>query len=118
MAVSNIAGLLGSLEPVGLGLVAEAAGLRTAMWLLLAGPLALLVGLPRSRWSRVSWPFDREKHRPMSCTQTHPRPDACKLSFTTTVTMTSGVAASLDVSEARARKQAVRRRARGGKRHG
>ncbi len=52
MAVSNLAGLLGSLVPVGLGLVAEAAGLRPAMWLLLAGPLVLLVGLPRSRWRR------------------------------------------------------------------
>ncbi len=65
MAVSNIAGLLGSLVPVGLGMVAEAAGLRTAMWLLLAGPLALLVGLPRSRWSRGSRPLDRGRHQPM-----------------------------------------------------
>jgi FSR family fosmidomycin resistance protein-like MFS transporter len=52
MAVSNIAGLAGSLVPIGLGLVAEAAGLPLAMWLLLAGPLALLVGLPRSQWKR------------------------------------------------------------------
>jgi FSR family fosmidomycin resistance protein-like MFS transporter len=52
MAVSNLAGLLGSLVPVGIGLVAESVGLRAAMWLLLAGPLALLVGLPRSRWMR------------------------------------------------------------------
>jgi FSR family fosmidomycin resistance protein-like MFS transporter len=56
MAVSNLAGLLGSLVPIGLGLVAEAAGLRSAMWLLLAGPLALLVGLPRSRWRRTVAP--------------------------------------------------------------
>lgn len=52
MAAGNLAGLAGSLVPAGLGLVAEAAGLQWAMWLLLAGPLALLVGLPRSRWWR------------------------------------------------------------------
>jgi FSR family fosmidomycin resistance protein-like MFS transporter len=49
MAVGNIAGLLGSLIPLFLGAVAQAAGLRTAMWLLLAAPLSLLMGLP---WER------------------------------------------------------------------
>ncbi len=47
MAVSNVFGLLGSLVPLGLGLVAERAGLHVTMWLLGVGPLALLVGLPR-----------------------------------------------------------------------
>ena len=46
MASSNIAGFLGSLMPLGLGAVAQAAGLRTGMWLLMAAPLALLAGLP------------------------------------------------------------------------
>jgi FSR family fosmidomycin resistance protein-like MFS transporter len=47
MAVGNVAGLVGHLLPMGLGLVAQRWGLEVAMWLLLAGPLALLVGVPR-----------------------------------------------------------------------
>jgi FSR family fosmidomycin resistance protein-like MFS transporter len=46
MTVGNVFGLVGQLVPFGLGLVAEQLGLRAALWLLLAGPLALLVGLP------------------------------------------------------------------------
>jgi FSR family fosmidomycin resistance protein-like MFS transporter len=45
--VGNVFGLVGQLVPLGLGLAAEHFGLRAALWLLLAGPLALLVGLPR-----------------------------------------------------------------------
>lgn len=45
VAVSNIFGLAGRLLPLELGLVSTAWGLNTAMWLLLAGPIALLVGL-------------------------------------------------------------------------
>jgi FSR family fosmidomycin resistance protein-like MFS transporter len=47
MALGNISGLLGHLLPLGIGLAADAFGLQTAMWLLLAGPVALLIGLPR-----------------------------------------------------------------------
>lgn len=47
LAVNNISGLFGSLIPLGLGLIAQAAGLGAAMWFLLAGPVVLLVGLPR-----------------------------------------------------------------------
>jgi len=47
MAVSNVFGLFGSLIPLGLGFVAETAGLPVMMWLLGVGPLALLAGLPR-----------------------------------------------------------------------
>ena len=47
MAVSNMFGLFGSLIPLGLGFVAESAGLPVAMWLLGVGPLVLLIGLPR-----------------------------------------------------------------------
>lgn len=47
LAVNNVGGLAGSLIPLGLGAVAQVAGLGAALWLLLAGPVALLVGLPR-----------------------------------------------------------------------
>ncbi len=47
LAASNVAGLAGSLFPLALGGVAQVAGLDAALWLLLAGPLALLIGLPR-----------------------------------------------------------------------
>jgi MFS transporter, FSR family, fosmidomycin resistance protein len=47
LAVNNLAGLVGSLIPLALGLVAQAYGLTAVMWLLLAGPVALLIGLPR-----------------------------------------------------------------------
>ena len=49
MAVGNIAALVGGLLPLGLGLVAERFDLTATMWLLLLGPLALLVGIPRPR---------------------------------------------------------------------
>jgi MFS transporter, FSR family, fosmidomycin resistance protein len=48
MTVSNVFGLFSSLLPLGIGLVAERVGLQAAMWLLLLGPVALLVGIPRS----------------------------------------------------------------------
>lgn len=47
MALGNITGLVGGFLPFGIGLAADAFGLRAAIWLLLAGPIALLVGLPR-----------------------------------------------------------------------
>lgn len=47
LAASNLAGLAGSLLPLAIGAVAQVAGLEVALWLLLAGPLALLVGLPQ-----------------------------------------------------------------------
>lgn len=47
MAVGNVVGLFGKLIPFGIGLAAEAFGLGPAMWILLAGPIALLIGLPR-----------------------------------------------------------------------
>jgi FSR family fosmidomycin resistance protein-like MFS transporter len=49
MALDNIAGLVGSLLPFGIGLAADAFGLHVAIWLLLAGPIALLIGLPGRR---------------------------------------------------------------------
>jgi FSR family fosmidomycin resistance protein-like MFS transporter len=47
MAIGNITGLFGKFIPFGIGLAAERFGLGPAMWILLAGPLALLFGLPR-----------------------------------------------------------------------
>jgi MFS transporter, FSR family, fosmidomycin resistance protein len=47
MAVGSVSGFAGALAPLGLGLAAETLGLEPTMWLLLLGPLALLVGLPR-----------------------------------------------------------------------
>ncbi len=49
MTVGNIFGLVGGLIPLGLGLLAERFDLIVAMWLLLLGPLALLVGIPKTR---------------------------------------------------------------------
>jgi FSR family fosmidomycin resistance protein-like MFS transporter len=47
LAVKNVSGLAAGLIPLALGLVAQQFGLEAALWLLLLGPLALLIGLPR-----------------------------------------------------------------------
>jgi len=47
MTVGNIFGLVGGLIPLALGWVAQRFDLRVAMWLLLLGPIALMVGIPR-----------------------------------------------------------------------
>ena len=50
MTVGNIFGFVGGLIPLGLGMIADRLDLRVAMWLLLLGPIALIVGIPhRSR---------------------------------------------------------------------
>lgn len=51
MTVGNVSGLLGSLIPLGIGLLAEHFGLGTAIWFLILGPVALLIGLPRHKRS-------------------------------------------------------------------
>jgi MFS transporter, FSR family, fosmidomycin resistance protein len=48
MTVGNIFGLAGGLIPLGLGWVAQHSDLRVTMWLLLLGPIALLIGIPRN----------------------------------------------------------------------
>ncbi len=53
-ALGSISGIIGKLFPLGIGLAAQAYGLQTAMWLLLAGPIALLVGLPRKKITATS----------------------------------------------------------------
>jgi MFS transporter, FSR family, fosmidomycin resistance protein len=47
LAIGSVTGLVGSLLPITLGVLAERFGLETTLWLLLASPLALLLGLPR-----------------------------------------------------------------------
>jgi FSR family fosmidomycin resistance protein-like MFS transporter len=47
MTLGNVTGLFGGLLPLAIGLAADAFGLHAAIWLLLAGPIALLIGLPR-----------------------------------------------------------------------
>lgn len=47
MALSSVSGLVASLLPLAIGLIATRYGLQSALWLLYLGPIALLVGLPR-----------------------------------------------------------------------
>ncbi len=49
MAVSDASELVSGLTPLVIGLAARSWGLGAAMWLFLTGPVALLVGIPRSR---------------------------------------------------------------------
>jgi FSR family fosmidomycin resistance protein-like MFS transporter len=49
LSVGSVFGLARALLPLALGLVAQRFHLSVAMWLLLLGPIALLLGLPRSR---------------------------------------------------------------------
>jgi FSR family fosmidomycin resistance protein-like MFS transporter len=46
MSIGSVFGMGGALLPLVVGFAAERFGLGTAMWLLAAGPIALLVGLP------------------------------------------------------------------------
>jgi FSR family fosmidomycin resistance protein-like MFS transporter len=56
MTVGNIFGLVGSLIPLGLGLAAEHLDLRAAMWLLLLGPISLLIGIPNKTVNDKAFP--------------------------------------------------------------
>lgn len=46
MAVGTVAGLVGSSIPLILGFVAQRYNIEAAMWILLIGPIALLIGIP------------------------------------------------------------------------
>ena len=48
LVLDNISGFFGRLLPFGIGLAAQAYGLGVAIWILLLGPLALIIGLPGS----------------------------------------------------------------------
>jgi MFS transporter, FSR family, fosmidomycin resistance protein len=52
LAVNNISGLVGSLIPLGIGMIAERFGLDMAMWAMLLGPIALLMGIPTPKSTR------------------------------------------------------------------
>ncbi len=54
MVLGNLTGLAGGFLPLVIGIAADAYGLDVAMWLLLAGPIALFVGLPRRMGSHGS----------------------------------------------------------------
>lgn len=57
MALSSVTAPLAKFFPFLIGFLADQFGLQTAMWLLLAGPTALLIGLPRRNIdSRISNP--------------------------------------------------------------
>jgi MFS transporter, FSR family, fosmidomycin resistance protein len=45
MTLNNLFGLVGGLIPLALGLVAQQYGLQNTMWVLLAAPIALLIGI-------------------------------------------------------------------------
>jgi FSR family fosmidomycin resistance protein-like MFS transporter len=49
MTLNNIFGLVSSLIPLGIGWIAFRFGLDIAMWLILLGPVALLLGIPKFR---------------------------------------------------------------------
>ncbi len=49
MTVYTLSGFIGSLLPLSIGIAASQYGLDVAMWLILLGPIALLIGLPRHR---------------------------------------------------------------------
>jgi FSR family fosmidomycin resistance protein-like MFS transporter len=49
LSLSSLSGLLGSLPPLVIGLLAQRFGLGAALWVVLVAPLALLVALPQER---------------------------------------------------------------------
>ncbi|SMB94012.1 MFS transporter [Deinococcus hopiensis] len=49
MALGSVTGMVGGAVPLALGWIAGHFGLEAALWCLLAGPLSLLLGLPRKR---------------------------------------------------------------------
>jgi MFS transporter, FSR family, fosmidomycin resistance protein len=53
LSVMNVIGLPAALIPVAIGFVAEQWSLNAAMWLLLLGPIALLIGVGLPRWKRT-----------------------------------------------------------------
>ncbi|MDO8753265.1 MAG: hypothetical protein Q7J80_05165, partial [Anaerolineales bacterium] len=53
LTLDNVSGLFGKLIPFGIGIAAHNFGIGTVMWLLLAGPIVLFIGLPRRPERRV-----------------------------------------------------------------
>jgi FSR family fosmidomycin resistance protein-like MFS transporter len=53
MAIGAVTDPLAKLLPLLIGILADRFGLGIAMWLLLLGPLALLIGLPKNLTPRT-----------------------------------------------------------------
>ena len=49
LTLDNVSGLFGKLIPFGIGLAAYNFGIGSAMWILLAGPIALFIALPKKK---------------------------------------------------------------------
>jgi FSR family fosmidomycin resistance protein-like MFS transporter len=47
LTLGSVAGLIAGTFPLAIGLIAERYGIDVALWLLVAGPVVLLVGVPR-----------------------------------------------------------------------
>jgi FSR family fosmidomycin resistance protein-like MFS transporter len=47
--ISNVFGIVGTIIPLSVGFIAEHYGMGIAMWLLILGPISLLIGLPRRK---------------------------------------------------------------------
>lgn len=45
MTIGNVFGFMGSLLPLGIGIVAQKYGLQSAMWLIMLGPIAMIIGI-------------------------------------------------------------------------
>ncbi len=54
MAIGSVTAPVAKFFPFMIGFLADQFGLQTAMWILLLGPIALLIGLPRKRNSPIS----------------------------------------------------------------
>jgi FSR family fosmidomycin resistance protein-like MFS transporter len=52
MALGSVSAVLAGLVPIVLGGLAQRFGVQVALWALLLGPLALLLGLPRASLKR------------------------------------------------------------------
>jgi len=62
LALDNIFGILDDFLPLIVGIVASLAGLGAAMWLMLLGPIALIIGLPRRSGGIMAEMVDSEEH--------------------------------------------------------
>lgn len=52
LTLDNVSGLFGKLIPFGIGIAAHNFGIGAAMWILLAGPIVLFIGLPKRNVER------------------------------------------------------------------
>lgn len=62
LVIANVGDLAGAFIPLGIGLLASRVGLAPALWVLLAGPLALLIGLPAGTHGAIIANPSTERH--------------------------------------------------------